>query len=334
MRKDPYLVLGVEPKASQEDINKAFRSLAAKHHPDKNLDNKEAAAERFKEVAAAYELLGDVERRRQYDAYKSGRFSGFGFRSRNSVDDMFDNLFSQVFGKGKPHPSISKSKIKVSLSEAFYGCSKVVKSESHEPCKECSGTGSPEWSRCSHCDGSGFLFTNEGPMKIQTACVQCSGRGSVSRQSCRHCNGRGHVVVVAKEVEVKIPPGIEDGMQVRLSGEGADGTDLFVFIVVERHPYVERHQRDLISRLDVSYSILTLGGEAKFTLFDSEIHIKIPPRTRAGSRLRIKNQGMPAIQNPNIRGDLFVELGLLMPSSMSAEYEKAIRSLSKFEKEN
>jgi len=205
MRKDPYLVLGVGPDASQEEINKAFRFLAAKHHPDKNPDDKEAAAERFKEVAAAYELLGDSDRRRQYDAYKSGRLSGFGFRSRNSVDDMFDNLFSQFFGKGRPNPSVSKSKIKISLSEAFRGCSKVVKSESHEPCKDCSGTGSSEWARCSHCDGSGFLFTSEGPMKIQTACVQCSGRGSVSKQSCRFCNGRGQVVARLKEVEVNIP---------------------------------------------------------------------------------------------------------------------------------
>jgi molecular chaperone DnaJ len=171
-------------------------------------------------------------------------------------------------------------------------------------------------------------------MKIQTACAQCSGRGSTSRQSCRFCNGRGNVVSSTREVEVKVPPGVEDGTQIRLSGEGVNGADLFIAIVVEKHPSLERHQRNLISRLDVPYSTLVLGGEAKFVLFDSEIRIKIPPRTRAGSRLRMKNQGMPAMQNPSVRGDLFVELGVFMPSLVSPEYEKAIRSLSKFEECN
>lgn len=336
MTKDPYLVLGVDKKAPQEEINRAFRSLASKYHPDRNPGNAKEAADKFKEVAAAYEILGDESRRKQYDFYSSGQFPSFNFRSRNNVDSMFDNLFSQFFGgRGQgQRGAASKSRVKVSLSEAFSGCSKTVKSESHDQCKDCSGTGSSEWSRCSRCDGSGFLFTSEGPMRIQTACMQCSGRGSVSKQGCRGCNGRGQVVKEQRDVEVRIPPGAEDGMQIRLSGEGASGTDLYVVVNVDKHPSLERQQRNLLGSLEVPYHALVLGGDASFRLFDSEISIKVPPRTRSGSRVRIKGQGMPALHNPEIRGDLFLEIQLKMPSSMTKEHEKAIRDLAKLDSAN
>lgn len=334
MRKDPYLVLGVDKKSSQEEINRAFRSLAAKFHPDKNPDSPKEAAEKFKEISAAYELLGDPGRRRQYDFYAEAQFPNFSFRSRNSVDGMFDNLFSQFFGRGKSAPSFSKSRVRVTLAEAFSGCSRMVKSESHEQCKDCTGTGSSEWSRCLKCDGSGFLFTSEGPMRIQTACAQCSGKGSISKHSCRSCNGRGQVVKSEKEVEVRIPAGVEDGMQIRLSGESADGGDLFVVVNVEKHDSIERQQRNLISSLEVPYHTLVLGGDASFSLFDRDITIKVPPRTKSGSRVRVRGQGMPAVQNPEIRGDLFVDLNLSMPSSLSKGHEAAIRDLEKLWKSN
>lgn len=329
MRKDPYLVLGIDKKSSQEDINRAFRSLAAKFHPDKNPDSPKEAAEKFKEISAAYELLGDPGRRKQYDFYAEAQFPNFSFRSRNGVDSMFDNLFSQFFGRGKSNPSLSKSRVRVSLADAFNGCVRKVKSESHDQCKDCTGTGSSEWSRCSKCDGSGFLFTSEGPMRIQTACTQCSGKGSVSKQSCRSCNGRGHVVKLEKEVEVRIPAGVEDGMQIRLSGEAANGGDLFVVVNVEKHQAIERHQRNLVGSMEVPYHTLVLGGDASFRLFDRDITIKVPPRTKSGSRVRIKGQGMPAVQNPEVRGDLFVDLNLSMPSSLSEVHERAIRNLEK-----
>lgn len=334
MRKDPYLVLGVDRKASQEEISRAFRSLASKYHPDRNPENPQEASLKFKEATAAYELIGDESKRKHYDFYSSAQIPGFNFRSRNKVDDVFDNLFPQFFGKGQPHQSSSRTRVRVTLAEAFSGCTRKVKGESHEPCSACSATGSSEWVRCSGCNGSGFLFTSEGSMRIQTSCVHCSGRGSLSRQSCKSCNGRGHVVKSEKEVEVRIPPGVEDGMQIRLAGEAPNGGDLFVVVNVEKHASVERQQRNLISSVDSSYATLVLGGEVSFRLFDSEITVKIPPRTRSGSRLRIKGQGMPFLQNPEIRGDLFLDVNLKIPSSLDAEHEKILRKLEKLESRN
>jgi molecular chaperone DnaJ len=331
MRRDPYLVLGVDRKASQDEIGKAFRSLASKYHPDRNPDNPQEASVKFKEVTAAYELVGDESKRKQYDFYASGQFSSFGFRTRNGVDEVFDNLFSQFFGNGRPHASAARTRVRVSLAEAFSGCSKTVKSETHEKCEACSGTGSSEWRRCDGCGGSGFLFTSEGPMRIQTSCVHCSGRGSVSKSSCRSCNGRGHSVRSERGVEVSIPPGAEDGMQIRLAGEGPNGIDLFVAVVVDKHPSIERQQRNLIASVEVSYSTLVLGGDAAFSLFGSEMSVKIPPRSKAGSRLRIKGQGMPAVQNPKLRGDLFLEIRLRIPGDVGPEYEALLKKLEKLD---
>lgn len=332
MRKDPYLVLGVGKKATQDEINRAFRSLASKFHPDKNPDNPSEAADKFKEVSAAYELLGDASRRKQYDFYSEGQLPNFSFRSRNNVDSMFDNLFSQFFGKGgSNHQHASKAKVKITLAEAFSGCSRIVKSESHEQCEACKGTGSSDWSRCARCEGSGFLFTSEGPMRIQTACMQCSGRGSVSKVGCRSCNGRGRLVKSEKDVEVRIPPGVEDGMHIRVAGEGAEGGDLFVVVAVDKHSSIERQQRNLLGSIEVPYHVLVLGGEAKFRLFESDILVKIPPRTKSGSRMRVRGQGMPHIQNPEIRGDLFIGVNLRLPSSLTPDHERAISDLAKLD---
>jgi len=328
MRQDPYLVLGVDSKASQDEIGKAFRSLASKYHPDRNPDNAKEAANKFKEVVAAYEIVGDESKRRQYDFYRGTSFPSFSFRSRNGVDDMFDNLFSQFFGgktKGAQH---FRTRVRVSLAEAFRGCSKKISVESLEPCKSCSGTGSSEWLRCEGCGGSGFVFTNEGPMRIQTSCVHCSGMGSISRKPCQSCSGRGQTVKSQSEVEIPIPPGVEDGMQVRVS---KDSGDIFVVVNVDKDGSVSRQQSNLVGSIDLPYSALVFGCDAKFNLFGMEISVKVPPRTKAGSRLRIRGQGMPRLQNPEMRGDLFLDVGLLMPDSVGGEYEKILVQLSKFE---
>lgn len=331
MKSDPYLTLGVPRSASHEEIVKAYRYLATRWHPDKNPENQSEASEKFKEIAAAFEIIGDKQRRRDFDFYGQGQIPSFNFRSRNSVDDVFDNLFSQFFSSKKTNRNASRSRIKVTLSEAFSGCSKVVKSERNESCGSCSGTGSTEWIRCVRCEGSGFIFTSDGPMRIQTSCAQCSGRGANSAQSCKECNGRGNKTILGKDVVVSIPPGVDEGMQIRLAGESPDGGDLFLVVSVEKDPSLIRQSRDLFGVLEVPYHALVLGGESKFQMFGASLAVRIPRGTKAGSRVRLQGQGMPHIQNPSVRGDLFLDISLKLPLKLTKEHERLLGKLAKLD---
>lgn len=328
---DPYSVLGVDRKATQDDIAKAYRSLAVKYHPDRNPENPAEAAAKFKEVTAAWEMVETEEKRRKYDFYGS-HMASFSFRSRNSVDDVFDNLFSQFFGG--PHSQkqpLFRSRVKVTLEESFRGCKKVLKGEGREQCASCKGTGSTSWSRCTACGGVGFVMSEEGSMRIQTSCVKCSGKGSMPSQSCGGCNGRGFRTVAERDVELNVPPGVEDGTQIRLAGQAPGGGDMFVVVSVEKDPRLARQQRNLFGSVDLPYTTFVLGGEFSFDLFGSEVKMKVPKGTAAGSRLRVAGQGMPHMQNPSIRGDLFIDLKLKVPSSITKEHQQMLESLAKIE---
>lgn len=328
---DPYRVLGVDKKATQDEISKAYRSLAIKYHPDRNPENAAEAAAKFKQITAAWEMIGTEDKRKRYDFYGS-QMPAFSFRSRNSVDDMFDNLFSQFFGGANQNrPSSSRSRVKITLFEAFHGCTKVVKNEGREVCSSCSGTGASSWSRCQGCGGTGFVITGDGNVRLQTSCTNCSGRGSTAAQSCAGCNGRGYRVISQSDIDVKIPPGVEDGTQIRIPGESPAGGDLFVVVNVEKDPNLTRQQRNLFSSIEVPYPVLVLGGEARFHMFGTEISVKIPRGMKSGSRLRMAGQGMPHVQNPSVRGDLFLDIGLKMPKSVTKEHQQLLESLAKME---
>jgi len=330
---NPYLVLGVERNATQEEISRAYRSLAVKYHPDRNPEDMEGASEKFKQVTAAYEMVGTEEKRRRHD-FRSGH-SSFSFRSRNVVDDVFENLFSQFFGGPHAGDATSvRSRVRVTLAEAYHGCRKTVKSESRSPCQPCTGTGATEWSRCATCSGSGFVFSSDGMMRIQTACSGCLGRGSKPSQNCSECNGRGYKVVSERDLEVNVPPGVDEGTQIRVSAESASEPDIFVVVSVEKDSVFTRQQRSLFASVEASYSTLVLGGEVSLNLFGSQISLKVPRGTRSGTRMRVAGKGMPHIQNPSARGDLFVDLVLAMPSVVSKEHEKLLVRLSKIEGAN
>lgn len=331
IRRNPYEVLGVDRKATQEEITSAYRLLATKWHPDKNLDNPKEAAEKFKEIAAAFELLGDELKRKNYDFYTT-QIPTFSFKSRNSVDDIFDNILSQVFGDQKN--SGSKVRLKVSLKEVYYGCSKTIKTEKHKFCDYCKGTGSSSWQKCEKCNGQGFIFSNSGNMKIRSSCVNCQGKGSTSVQKCKDCLGKGYSIDSTKDVQIKVPPGIEDGSQIRLAGEAPDGNDLFVVVQVEKDNLFVRDGKILIGSLEVSYPTLVLGGEVVFDLFGKKININIRPKSNAGTRIRIKGEGMPLVQNPSVKGDLFLDIKLKMPESIDKEQEKLLKKLLKISENN
>jgi molecular chaperone DnaJ len=327
---DPYQVLGVNRKATQDEIARAYRTLAAKHHPDRNPENQQESAAKFKEVTAAFEMIGSEDKRKRYDLYGEQPPS-FSFRSRNSVDDVFDNIFEHVFGNQKRGPGGSKMRVRISLKEAFTGCERTVQAEKHKFCDTCKGTGSSSWEPCHHCSGRGFVIVGSGQMRVQSSCAQCHGRGSLSKTKCDNCQGKGYNVDSVKDVVVRIPPGIDDGSQIRMAGEAADDGDLFVVVNVDRDENFARQDRMLMGGVDVPYHLLVMGGSVSLDLFGVKISVKVPPRTPAGSRVRIKGQGMPFLQNPAVRGDLFVDLRLKMPKSVCKEHEKLLKALAKLD---
>jgi molecular chaperone DnaJ len=326
---DPYSVLGVAKTSSHDEIVKAYRSLANKYHPDKNPDSPREAAEKFKEVSAAFELVGDEQKRRQFDFFGTSSPPSFSFRSRNSVDDVFDNMFSQFFGEQKFGGS--KVRIRVSLKDVYLGSTKKVKTEKRSLCDPCKGTGSSAWDPCVTCSGKGFIFLNNGPLRVQTSCSVCLGRGSVSKFKCEICQGNGHLVDLVKELDVKIPAGVEDGTQIRLAGAAADGNDLFVVVNIEKDELFSRENKFLVGHVDVSYPVLVMGGEVSYDVFGTKLLIKIPPRTKAGTRMRIKGQGMPLVHNPSAKGDLLVEVRLKMPGEVDKAHERLLARLLKID---
>lgn len=317
MDRDPYKILGVDPSASREEIHKAFKTLAAKYHPDRNPTDEETSSAMFKEVSAAFEILGDDDKRKRYDMYRNG-FPSFSFRNRNSVDDIFNHMFSHFFGDQRP--SGSRVRIKVTLEEAYFGCQKKVDVEKHDFCSSCKGTGSSSWDSCPKCSGKG--------------CVQCAGRGSISREKCKSCSGNGYVVLGTKQIDVQIPPGVDNGFQLRIPDSGSTGDDLFLAIIVEKHKQFERHDHFLLTRINVAYSKLVLGGTEELDVFGTKLSLKIPPRSVPGLRLKVKGKGMPFIQNPDIRGDLILELRLKMPKNTTKKYEEFLSLLMKMESED
>jgi molecular chaperone DnaJ len=328
---DPYSVLGVAKTSSHDEIVKAYRSLATKYHPDKNPDSPREAAEKFKEISAAFELIGDEQKRQKFDFFGNSSPPSFSFRSRNSVDDVFDNIFSQFFGEQKSQLGGSKVRIKVALKDVYSGVTRKVKTEKRSLCDPCKGTGSSEWEPCGTCSSKGFVFVNNGPLRVQTSCSVCLGKGAVSKFKCETCQGNGYLIDLIKEVDVKIPAGIEDGTQIRLAGASADGNDLFVVVNVEKDELFAREDKFLVGHVDVSYPVLVMGGEVPYDVFGTKLSIKIPPRTKAGTRMRVKGQGMPLIHNPSTKGDLLVEIRLKMPSDVDKAHERLLVRLLKMD---
>lgn len=322
MEIDPYKVLGVSKSSSKEEINKAFRSLASKYHPDKNPDDKDKSSAKFKEINAAFEIIGDENKRRQYDLQLENNFSTFSFRNRNSVDEIFNNMFSHFFGDQRPN--VSKARVKITFEESYFGCSKLVDIENHAFCESCKGTGSSSWESCAKCSGKGFFSVSKGSFVAKSSCVACGGKGSIPIGKCDSCSGVGYISTGSKSVQIDIPAGIENGSQIRISQES---DDYFVYVIVEKNPFFERNNSTIYSRIKVSYPKLVLGGIEEFSFLGSKINLNIPKRSMPNKKLRIKGKGMPLPQNPNLRGDLIIELILEMPENLTSEHEYLLSKL-------
>jgi len=346
INQDYYEILGVPRHASQEEIKKAYRELALKYHPVRNPGNKESEA-KFKEINEAYQVLGDAEKRAQYDRY-GGRmpfqtsYDDFGFPS---IDDIFSGLFDELFFGRRTSQSQARRRrgrdlrydLRISLEEANRGAEKTISLERHQSCSVCSGTGhkpGASASVCPECRGTGALRFQQGFFSISRTCPICGGRGQIITNPCPKCQGRGFELV-EKRLKVRIPAGIDSGMVLRLAGEGEPGEmsgpagDLQVVIFIEEHPIFHREGTELVLELPVPFTKAVLGGEVEAPTLEGIERLKIPPGTQTGKMFKLKRKGMPSLNGD--KGDLHIQVFVELPSKLSKKEKEILGKLSELE---
>lgn len=352
-KRDYYEVLGVSRQVDGEELKKAYRKLALKYHPDRNPGDKNAE-ELFKEAAEAYEVLRDPKKRQIYDAYgheglRGTGFSGFsgGFEDIfSSFGDIFQDLFGFGFGGASRSRTASRPgddllyDLSLTFEEAVFGAEKEVQVETLAPCERCEGRGAEpgtDESTCPMCNGSGQVVQSQGFFRISTTCVRCQGTGRVLVSPCGECNGQGRVRK-SRRIQVKVPPGVDAGMRLRLRGEGEAGYrggppgDFFVRIDVQPHESYERDGDNLFRRVPISFVQAILGGEVVFPLLDgSEKTLQIEPGTQPGKIVRFPEEGVPRLKGYG-KGDLFVQLEVQIPTHVTKRQEELLQEFDEIEK--
>lgn len=347
-KRDYYEILGVEKTATADELKKAYRKLAAKHHPDRNPGSEEAIYA-FKECSEAFEVLYDSDKRARYDRYGHAGVQGGsgGFQDVDDIFGAFGDLFGDMFGGGgRRRPggnrgrrgSDLRSKLVIDLVEAAVGCARELEIEKHERCKTCSGSGaapgsSPE--KCEYCGGRGQVVQSQGFFRVQTTCPVCRGEGTVVRQKCETCRGSRFTPTKVR-LEVKVPAGVDNDMQLCIRGEGEPGEgggppgDLYVDIVVRKHKLFERMGRDLGFRLPVTYAQACLGTELEIPILTGKHNLVVPAGTQPGDVIRIRGHGMPDPHSGQ-RGDLLVEVQVEVPKKLSKKHEELLRQMAELD---
>jgi molecular chaperone DnaJ len=363
--KDYYQTLGVPKNASAAEVKKAYRKLAQKHHPDANAGDKEAE-ERFKEVSAAYDVLGDAERRKQYDQVRDMAASGFtgfgapggswpgsGQRVRaegfpfGDVGDL-DDLFSVFTGRGRgrsgrgqrAHGADLETEVRLSFDEAIRGTTVPLRIQGPAPCPTCGGSGAEPGTMpvtCPACNGTGSVAVNQGVFSMSRTCPECRGSGRIVEHPCTTCAGTGNVRR-AREFSVRIPPGVKDGARIRVRGRGEAGPaggaagDLFVVVRVEPHRLFGRRGADLTLDLPITFAEAALGANLKVPTLNGSVTLKVPPGTASGRTFRIRGKGAPKPRGGT--GDLLVTVGVDVPSKLSREEKELLSRLQEVQKES
>lgn len=347
-KRDYYEALGVEKGASAEDIKKAFRKKAGEFHPDRHPGLDEAGRkqmeEKFKEVGEAYSVLSDSEKRQRYDRFghQAGGGQGGGDPFGGGVDfgDVFGDLFEGFFGGGGGRQRRGGSDLRTELAlefkEAVFGKEAELDIPALRKCPDCHGSGGKAGSRpvtCRQCAGQGRVRVNQGFFSVAAVCPSCQGRGQVVSDPCSSCRGQGRTRQ-SRRVKVSVPAGVEDGMQVRLRGEGEGGQadepdgDLYVVLRVKPHPVFERDGETLACELPISFATAALGGEASVTLLEGgESAVKIPAGTQPGKILRVKGKGVPVL-NGEGRGDLLLHVAIEVPTKLSAKQKELLEAFA------
>lgn len=355
-KRDYYEVLGVDRSASASDIKKAYRKKAIEYHPDKNPGNKEAE-EKFKEAAEAYSVLSDPDKKARYDQFGfegvNGAAGAGGFGQGMDMNDIF-SMFGDIFGGGggfsgfggfgggrssgpaKFRGSDLRVKVKLTLQEIANGVTKKFKLKKNVACQHCGGSGAEgnATETCPECNGTGRVVRTQqsffGMMRTEVACTRCNGTGKIIKNKCKHCNGDG-VVMGEEVVEIQIPAGVADGMQLSMRGKGNAGKhngingDLLIHVEEEKHPQLVRDENDLIYSLLLDIPTATLGGVAEIPTIDGKAKVTIDAGTQPGKVLRLRGKGLPSL-NGYGRGDIVVNVSVYIPESLSRDEKKAMES--------
>ncbi|MEY3390510.1 MAG: hypothetical protein RL350_771 [Pseudomonadota bacterium] len=338
-KRDFYEVLGVGKNASDEDLKKAYRKLAMKYHPDRNLDNPSAEA-KFKEAKEAYETLADPQKRHAYDQYGHAgvdpSMGGFG-GAAGGFADAFGDIFGDIFGQGRSAgPQVYKGadlryNMEITLEQAAEGYTTQIRVPSWSNCKTCSGSGAEPGSKieeCPTCDGRGQVRIAQGFFSMQQTCPKCRGTGQYIPKPCKTCQGSGKLKE-QKTLEIKIPAGIDDGMRVRSVGNGEPGInggpsgDLYVEVHVKEHPVFERDGSDLHVQMPISFATATLGGDIEVPTLGGRVELTIPEGTQTGKTFRLRSKGIKQLRSA-LMGDLYVHVLLETPVKLSEEQKSLL----------
>ena len=349
-KRDYYEVLGVSKTASDDEIKKAFRTLAKKYHPDMHPGDKECE-EKFKEAQEAYAVLSDAEKRKQYDQFGHAAFDGTGGGaggfdfSGMDMGDIFGDIFGDFFGGGSRRRtndgpmkgSNLRTSVRITFEEAIFGCEKEIEMVLKDECHTCHGTGAkpgttPE--TCPKCGGKGkVVFTQQsffGTVQNVQTCPDCGGSGKIIKDKCPDCRGTGYIAS-KKKIQVSIPAGIDNGQSVRIREKGEPGInggprgDLLVEVVVSRHPSLQRQDMNIYSTAQISFAQAALGGEIRIHTVDGDVLYEVKPGTQTNTRIRLKGKGVPSLRNKSVRGDHYVDLVVQTPTGLSADAKEALR---------
>ncbi len=362
-RRDYYEVLGVERTADETTIKRAYRSLAMRYHPDRNPGDTECVA-RMKELNEAYAVLCDCDKRQRYDMYGHEGLSGysqsdiFGNVDFSSLFREFglggfgfgDGLFSNIFGQSRTAtrerrraPDL-RYNLELTLEDAAEGVEKVLEIPRRRTCTSCRGSGAKEGtdSTCRRCNGTGQIVREHrsgiGVFRQVSACGECRGTGRIIKEPCSLCEGRGLLEEV-HDVAVTIPAGVDGGHTIRLEGEGEHGDgdvtpgDLYVVVSVAKHPVFERHGDDLYMQQEIGIVDAALGASMPVACLNGEATLDVPEGSQTGALLRLKGKGMPRLGSSRHRGDLYVVLHVVVPSSLTKQQKELLKEFQRVEKE-